>query len=116
MLSALLVAGVVTPSHAATPCPTNKYCVWADANRSGPGIILGINHHRVTNAIGNQLNNAVSSVENETSFVVFLYANRNGKGERRCVPPNFTTGDLNNISFNDVASSSKVARSSAICI
>lgn len=115
LVAVSLLTIVGAPSRAATPCPTGKFCVWADANKSGPGMILGINHHRVSNAIGNVIDNAVSSSENQTAFVVRLYENRNGKGFFRCMAPGDSINDFSTLSFNDAVSSSRVLRQ-GICL
>lgn len=114
MTMAVAVGAGLAMSGSATArgdtCPDGKLCIWE--NNEGGGQQVNISGKRgISNKLANKMNNEASSLVNATDVKVFLYDRRNAKGESRCFFPGDEVADLGADSgFNDIASSTKVAR------
>jgi hypothetical protein len=108
----VLAGGLLAaPADATSMCPDFTLCVWENVNRV-PQLVEISNRRGVSNKLARLMNNKASSVENDTGFVAFLYKKRDGKGARICLTPGAIQDDLGLLSFEDVASSTRVTRRS----
>ena len=89
-------------------CPDGRVCIWE--HDDGGGVELRLKGKGVSNKLGEKMNNAASSLFNNTGGAVFLYDKRNAKGDRLCFGPSVEVASFTvaGNGFNDRASSAKL--------
>src|SRR5919201_1205807 len=79
--TAWLTAG----ASAGESCPDNTLCLYQHDDFAGE--LVKLPKHGLSNKLAEQMNNEASSVINNRNKRVYLYAKRNGKGDRVCFSP-----------------------------
>jgi hypothetical protein len=91
-------------------CPDDTLCLWKHVNEEGK--LVKIKGNGLSNKLARKMNNNATGVDNNRDGKAWLYEKKNGKGEIRCIQPGEQINNLDDLGFNDVASSTRNANGS----